>query len=237
MKLKHLLIVISTFFIINTYAVTKSTTVELQQSLTPIQALHMLIQGNARYVSGNMRQYDYAKEMKITEKGQHPFAVILNCIDSRSIPDIMLDQGLGNIFVTRIAGNVADKNVIGSMEFATAKAGTPLIAVIGHTKCGAIAGACSHAAKSANLKYLLNQINPAVKSVKKIEGKKFSCESEQTIDAIAKANVLAQMHYILKSSDTIKKLVKEGKVEVVGGMHDISTGKITFFDGSGKVIN
>ena len=214
----------------------KAITQARQAALTPQDVLNALKQGNQRYMNNTMRMYNYAKEMKVTSSGQYPKAIILSCIDSRSIPDILFDQGLGNIFVARVAGNVADTNMLGSMDFATKLAGAKLIVVMGHTNCGAVRGACSNLKSSKNLNYLLKQIRPAVITVKKQEKSSFSCSNAQTIDAIAKQNVINQLNYILNNSPTIKQLIAKKQVELVGAMHDISTGKVTFFDINGNPV-
>lgn len=208
---------------------------EIQVNMTPEQALQKLISGNQRYMEQNQRQHNQKAVLKKITRGQHPFAIIFNCVDSRSIPELLFDQTLGNIFVARVAGNVADTNILGSMEFTTKLAGAKLIVVMGHTACGAISGACSNA-KLGNLTHLLQQIQPAVDIVKKQEGKEFGCGNPHTIDAIAKQNVLDQMQYIMQNSSVIANLVKEKKVMIVGAMHNLSDGKVTFFNMDGKAV-
>ena len=214
--------------------ISKAVTAEKQSSLTPQRVLEMLREGNQRFIKDNLRSYNYRKEMKVTSsQGQFPIAIILNCMDSRSIADILFDQGLGNLFVARVAGNVVDTNMLGSMEFATAHAGVPLIVVMGHTHCGAVRGACAGGA-SGNLKRLLNNIQPAVKKIIHGDNSAKACENPETIDAIAKQNVINQMSMILKNSSTIAQMVKEHKVMLAGAMHDIRTGKVVFFDINGN---
>lgn len=207
----------------------------MQEKITPADALALLKEGNIRFVNNKMRHYNYAEISKYSATGQYPFGIVLNCIDSRSAPDFTFDQGLGNIFITRMAGNVVDIDVIGGMEFATKFAGAKIIAVIGHTYCGAVAGACN-GVKSGNLTHLLSSIIPAVQAVKADMGKKFSCNDPKIIDRIAKENVINQMQYILRKSPTIRELVKNQKVLLVGGMHDLVTRKVHFFTIDGKDI-
>lgn len=214
----------------------KVVTQDYQQSLTPQGALQKLISGNDRFVQDELNKRDHTLILKYNAKGQHPFAFIFNCVDSRSVPELMFDQVPGNIFVGRIAGNVVDRNVLGSMEFATKFAGTRLIVVMGHTACGAVQGACNDV-KVGNLTGLLAQIQPAVSKVKNEEKNNFSCDNPKTIDAIAKQNVFNQMHYILKNSQIIANLVKEKKVMLVGAMHNIASGKVEFFNIEGKMLN
>jgi carbonic anhydrase len=214
--------------------VSKAITEKKQAKLTPQDALALLKAGNQRFMTNRVRQYDYNKEMKVTTKrGQHPLAIILNCIDSRSIPELLFDQGLGNIFAARVAGNIVDKNILGSMEFATSIAGASVIVVMGHTHCGAVQGACAGGA-SGNLGYLLSNIKPAVSFIKNQNSAPLNCNNPKTIDEIAKQNVLVQLQYIVSNSPVIAKLIKEKEVEVIGAMHDIRSGRVDFFDLNGK---
>ena len=218
--------------------VSKATTQEKQSSLTPAQALSLLKEGNQRFINDQMRDYDFAKEMKkTTQKGQHPIAVILSCIDSRSIPDFMFDQGLGNLFVARVAGNVADADLLGSMEFATKLAGSRLVVVMGHTHCGAVVGACTTRANTdlVNLNTLLRKIKPAVMQVKK-SNSNFSCDKTDTIDQITKQNVLNQLQYVQNNSPALAQLLKDKKINIVGAIHNIKTGEVAFFDAKGQAL-
>lgn len=212
----------------------KAITSEKQASLTPARALELLKQGNQRFMTDQMRDYNFAKEMKVTtNEGQHPIGVVLSCMDSRSIPDILFDQGLGNLFVARVAGNVVNKDLLGSMEFATKVAGGRLVVVMGHTRCGAVQGACATRGNTglANLDYLLGKIKPAVSDVEKQDNKQeLNCKSNDTVDVIAKQNVVNQLQNIYNSSSVIKDLVDSKQIYLVGAMHDIKTGQINFFD-------
>lgn len=221
-----------------TQSVSKATTREKQAILTPEMALKRLKEGNHRFVNNRTRDYDYAKEMKVTtKKGQFPIAIILSCIDSRSIPDILFDQGLGNLFVSRVAGNVANQDMLGSMEFATKMAKAPLIIIMGHTHCGAVQGACAMGDDIGlkNLSHLLSQIKPAVKKLKE-QDKNINCDKSSNVDNIAKQNVLNQMQYVMDNSEAIKSLLQQNQIRLVGAMHDIRTGEVQFFDKSGKSI-
>ena len=210
-------------------------TQETQANITPEQALQKLIKGNDRFVADELAHKDHTLILKYNARGQHPFAFVFNCVDSRSVPDLLFDQAPGNIFVGRIAGNVVDPNVLGSMEFATQYAGAKLIVVMGHTSCGAVIGACKDV-RSGNLTGLLQRIRPAVKTIK-AETKDFSCDNPQTIDAIARQNVLNQLHYIMQHSPIIAKLVQEKKIMLVGAMHNLADGKVQFFNIDGKDIS
>jgi len=197
-----------------------------QEKITPEQALEKLKAGNKRFATGNMHQYNYKMIRKNTAKGQYPYAVILSCLDSRSAPDITFDQGLGDIFVGRVAGNVISDNMLGSMEFATEFGGAKLIVVMGHTDCGAIKGACARIGEN-NLGRLLSNIKPAVDTIDK--NNNLDCNNPKTINAIAKQNVINQVNNIYYQSRKIRRLVNAHKVMLVGAMHNLATGKIDFF--------
>lgn len=211
-------------------------TQKMQQAMTPSQALCRLQQGNQRFVSNQRKHFDLPSAIhKTATKGQHPFAMLLACMDSRSSPDLTFDQSLGNIFVGRVAGNVVGKAQLGSMEFAAQVVGVKLIVVMGHTQCGAIQGACMGAGED-NLRYLLSKMNTAVSSVKKTTPN-FNCNTETVLTAITKKNVLDQMHGIMKHSPGVAAMVKKGQVKLVGAMHNLLTGKVTFFDIKGQAIS
>ncbi len=216
----------------------KAVTAMKQNKLTPEQALKLLKEGNQRFTSNKMRDYNFEKEMKMTvKKGQFPIAVILSCIDSRAIPNFVFDQSIGNLFVARVAGNVADKNILGSMEFSTEMAGAKIVMVMGHNHCGAIVGTCQTEAKTSlsNLNFLMEQMIPAVNTVKQ-SSKSFSCDDNDTINKITKQNVLDQLSYIRKNSKIIDELAKSNQIMLVGAMNDIRHGKVSFFDENGKAL-
>jgi carbonic anhydrase len=205
--------------------VTKS----IQQNLTPDQALNRLVQGNERFVKQDTHKINYIKKAEITAtKGQHPAAIVLSCIDSRVPPEIIFDQAVGNIFVTRLAANVENNDVIGGMEFATKLAGAKLIVVMGHDDCGAVKGACLNA-KLGKLTQLLSKVKPAIAQTKKQYGK-VECNNPKFINAAAKNNVHNVITAIMKKSSVLRNLVKSGKVKIVGAMYHINTGKVSFFD-------
>lgn len=213
-----------------------SFTQQKQQSLTPAQAVEKLSAGNQRLVDGNGREYQQSLLMKFgARQGQYPFAFIFNCIDSRSIAEALFDQGAGRLFVGRVAGNVVDHDALAGMEYAVKFVGSKAIVVMGHTSCGAVQAACSNL-QTGNLTGLLAKIRPAVLEVEnKLHSK--NCEDPKLVDAIAKQNVLVQLAAVYQGSEIIRKLVDENKIELVGAMHDINTGRVTFFDRSGKDIN
>ena len=193
---------------------------------TPDEAIAALAAGNERFVSGKPLNQDFSKQIAKTSEDQKPYATVLSCLYSRIPPEIIFDQGIGDIFVGRVAGNVEDVNMVGSFEFAAALKGVKLIVVMGHTSCGAVAGACQ-GAKLGNLTALLGEIQPAVELVKKDHPNENVCASP-LVDDISVANVNETIKGIREMSPVITDLEAEGKVKVVGAMYDITTGKVTF---------
>lgn len=187
---------------------------------TADEAIAELKKGNERFINGKLVNTDYKNQIENTKLDQHPHSVILSCLDSRVPPEIIFDQGIGNIFVARNAGNIEDLNVLGSMEFATKVKGTKLIVVMGHSNCGAVNGAVANA-ELGNLTQLLNQIKPAI--VKNDGG-------EAMIDETAKNNVKMTIADILMQSPVINELVKENKVKIVGAYYNLENGKVAFLD-------
>jgi carbonic anhydrase len=210
----------------NAQMIRQPMTAAEQQSITPEQALARLKAGNQRFVDNKPLSYDFPAIRKASADSQFPFAVVLTCLDSRSSPDITFDEGLGNIFIARVAGNVVNPDILGSMEFATKVAGAKLIVVMGHTSCGAVQGACKGVG-DGNLKTLLDRIQPAVKEVAK--DRTPNCEDMNYVNQIARQNVIDQVKNIYNDSPVIKQLVDEGKVMLVGAMHDLKAGKTDFF--------
>lgn len=193
---------------------------------TPDEAIAALKAGNERFVSGNMNKQDFARQIEQTSGGQHPYAAILSCLDSRIPTEIVFDQGIGDVFVGRVAGNVEDVNMVGSFEFAAALKGVKAIVVMGHTSCGAVDGACQNA-KLGNLTVLLDQIQPAVELVKLQHPHENVCDAPLVND-ISEANVVQTINDIRARSTVITTLESEGKVKLVGAMYDVSTGKVRF---------
>ncbi len=202
-------------------------TAVIQKNLTPDQMLNRLIQGNKRFINHQRLPTDLIKKAQLTVKGQYPGAIVLSCIDSRIAPEIVFDQNVGNIFVTRVAANVLNSDVLGGMEFATQVAGAKLIVVMGHDACGAVRGACEDV-KLGHLTQLLAKIQPSIAQATKTVGKK-DCNSEKFIDTAAADNVRNVVKMIPKESPVIRKLVKAGKVKIVGAMYDLETGEVAFF--------
>jgi len=188
---------------------------------TSDDALNELKNGNKRFIEGKLENTDYKEQVQSTKDDQHPHTVILSCLDSRVPPEIIFDQGFGNIFVARVAGNIEDPNILGSLEYATKIKGSKLIVVMGHNKCGAVKGAVDNA-ELGNLTQLVDQIKPSIPSDKS--------NPDKMLDETSKNNVKNTIENILKHSEVIAGLVKEGKVKIVGAYYDLSTGKVEFMN-------
>ena len=202
-------------------------TAETQAALTPESALELLKDGNERFVDGAMMQRDYMNQVQETADGQYPFAVVLSCIDSRVPPELVFDQGIGDIFSARVAGNFVNTDILGSMEFATTVAGSKVIVVLGHTECGAVKGACDRV-EMGNLTHTLGNRAPALYSVEP-EGER-SSQNKDFVHAVTEENVRLTVQNILDRSPTIRGQVESGEVMVIGALHDVSTGTVTFYD-------
>jgi carbonic anhydrase len=199
-----------------------------QSAITPAQALEKLEAGNARFVAGKTLHRDWPQQRVATATGQYPFAVVLSCIDSRASSEIVFDQGFGDIFNARIAGNVLDDEILGSMEFACKVAGAKLIAVIGHSHCGAVKGACS-GAQLGHLTGLLNKIQPSVAEAKtKLLG--VAVTDGKFIEEVAELNVQHVVEQIREQSPVLRELIDSGQVGIVGGIYDLDSGKVQFFN-------
>lgn len=195
---------------------------------TPQQELEALKGGNRRFVTNETLGQDYHYQIDKTKDGQKPYAVVLSCIDSRIPVEIVFDQGIGELFVSRIAGNVENSDVLGGMEFGTKLSGAKLIVVMGHTKCGAVKGACNNV-KLGNLTGLLDKIQPSVKRIKS-HTPNFNPNSYEHIDLVSEENVRQTVARIRAGSEVIRKLEKENQLQVVGAMYDISTGVVRFME-------
>lgn len=204
---------------------------ETMKAMTPDKALQKLKEGNVRFIQGQSKNRALLKQAKLTHaKGQYPFAIILSCMDSRGSPELIFDQGIGDIFSVRLAGNVLDADQVGGMEYATKAVGSHLIVVMGHTRCGAVAGACN-GVELGSLTQLLEKIHPAVEQVKKMkQTTEFNCQDHHIIDEIAKQNVLNVIREIKSKSPIISDLMDQGEVKIVGAMHDLQTGEVRFLD-------
>ncbi len=199
-----------------------------QASLTPTKVLNDLMAGNARYVQGNVSSPNIKSRVKTTSTGQYPKAVILSCLDSRVPVELVFDQGIGDIFVGRVAGNVENGDQLGSMEFATKLAGSKLVMVLGHTACGAVKGACDNA-KLGNVTGLLRNIRPAVKAVKGFDEDR-SSGNPDFVNAVVEENVRMTVNDIRRKSSVLSDMEKAGEIAIVGGVYDLATGKVTLLD-------
>jgi carbonic anhydrase len=205
----------------------RTLTKELQDSMTPQLALNTLVEGNKRFVQNLRFNRNLLQQVNETADGQFPFAIILSCIDSRTTAELIFDQGLGDVFSARVAGNVLNEDVLGSMEFACHVAGSKLIVVLGHTRCGAIKGACNHV-QLGHLTGLLNKIQPAVYEVTKNGAK--DLPFADLVDRVAMENARQQMRAILERSPILEHLYNDGKIGMAGGMYSVETGEVTFFE-------
>lgn len=199
---------------------------EKRDSLTPDQIIEMMKLGNERFRTGRMHPHDYLAQKRATIAGQYPAAVILSCIDSRAPAEIILDTGIGDTFNARIAGNIANDDLLGSLEFACALAGAKVVLVMGHTSCGAIKGAID-GAQLGNLTGLLKKIRPAVEATH-YDGERTSKNAE-FVDEVAKTNVRLTIEDIRRRSEVLATLAKDSKIKIVGSMYHLSGGRVEFF--------
>jgi carbonic anhydrase len=199
-----------------------------QSAMTPQSALAELEAGNARFVAGAPLHRNFPAQVKATAAGQYPFAVVLSCLDSRQPIEIVLDQGIGDIFSARVAGNVLDEDILGSMEFACKVSGAKLIAVIGHSNCGAIKGAVDDV-ELGNLTGLLAKIKPAVDAVA-ADVQPRTSKNYAFVDQVSEANVRLVMKEIRERSPILREMLDKNEIGLVGGMYDLSTGKVQFYD-------
>jgi carbonic anhydrase len=199
-----------------------------QAAMTPQSALAELRDGNARFVAGKPLLRNLSAEVKATASGQYPFAVVLSCLDSRQPIEIVFDQGIGDIFSARVAGNVLDDDILGSMEFACKVSGAKLIAVIGHSNCGAIKGAVDDV-ELGNLTGLLAKIKPAIDAVP-ADVQPRTTKNYAFVSDVSEANVRLVLKEIRERSPILRKMLDQGEIGLVGGMYDLSTGKVQFYD-------
>lgn len=205
----------------------KTLNKEMQAALTPEKAIEILQKGNERFINNLKANRNLLQQVNETSDGQHPFAVILSCIDSRTSAELIFDQGLGDVFSVRVAGNILNEDILGSMEFACKVAGAKVIVVLGHTKCGAIKGACDHV-EMGNLTALLKKIKPAVDSEKTVKTDRTSKNSE-FVEKVAQINVKLTVDEIAKRSPILKDMIDNGEIGIVGGTYDVTTGVVEFY--------
>ncbi|MFO1321680.1 MAG: carbonic anhydrase family protein [Burkholderiales bacterium] len=207
-------------------------TKERQAKVTPESALRMLEAGNERFQSGRMVKRDLREMVKVTGHGQFPFASVLSCIDSRSSPEVIFDQGIGDIFSARVAGNFVNKDILGSLEYASKVAGSRLIVVLGHSHCGAIKGVCDNV-KLGSLTSLLDKLKPAMNAIPD-DGQPRNSKNHEFVEKVAEMNVKMTVKQILDESPILRGLASEGKLKVVGAMLDVETGHVEFLEEPGS---
>ena len=209
----------------------KAHTSETLATITPEKALSFLKEGNQRFVNNLKANRDLLEQVNATRAGQWPFAVILSCIDSRTSAELIFDQGLGDVFSIRIAGNFVNQDILGSMEFGCNVAGSKLIVVLGHSKCGALKGGLDSAAIEPmgmdNLNHLIGHFDPIIKTIIK-DGEERSSSNEDLLERLNHHNVKHAIEDIRKQSSTLKKLEDEGKIKIVGANYDVETGVVSW---------
>ncbi|MBK6844262.1 MAG: carbonic anhydrase [Gemmatimonadetes bacterium] len=208
----------------------KVHTQQTQAGTTPQMALEFLREGNRRFVNNLKANRDLLQQANLTRDGQWPFATILSCIDSRTSAELIFDQGLGDIFSVRIAGNIVNTDILGSMEFACKVSGSKLIVVLGHTSCGAVKGACDHV-EMGNLTELLAKLQPAVyqeRTVKDIDQR--NSKNKAFVENVAHINVVRSVRSIVDRSYILEKMIEEEQIGVIGAMHDLESGVVEFYD-------
>ena len=198
---------------------------EVRDKMTPSQVLEELKKGNERFRSGKMHPHDYLAQKRSSASGQYPAAVVLGCLDSRVPADIVFDTGIGDVFVGRVAGNVVNDDMLGSMEFGCAVSGAKLVVVLGHSACGAVKGAIDDVVMG-NLTALLARIKPAIPATK-YDGEK-SSKNAAYVDAVARTNVELTLADIRRRSPILEDLEKKGSIQIAGAMYELSTGKVEF---------
>lgn len=206
----------------------RTLTKEIQDSLTPQMAFQILKDGNNRFINNLKSNRNLLQQVNETSEGQHPFAVILSCIDSRTSAELIFDQGLGDVFSVRIAGNILNEDILGSMEFACKVAGAKVVLVLGHTKCGAVKGACD-GVQLGNLTVLLDKIKPAIQAEKTTKEQRNASNSE-FVENVATLNVHLVMDEIKNRSAILKEMASNKEIAIVGGMYDVDSGLVSFYE-------
>lgn len=208
----------------------RAHTSETQATITPSKALEFLRDGNARFVNNLRINRNLLQQANETRDGQWPFATIVSCIDSRTSAELIFDQGLGDVFSVRIAGNVINTDIVGSLEFACQLAGSRLVVILGHTKCGAIKGACDHV-ELGNLTELLSKVQPAVYEENQTTDRaQRNSKNADFVENVADLNVRRSVRTVLTRSYILEQLILEGRVAIIGGKHDLASGVVTFFE-------
>jgi len=204
-------------------------TKESQAAITPATGRQLLEEGNRRFAAGSAVERDHRREVSATASGQHPFAVILSCMDSRIPTEIVFDQGIGDVFNIRIAGNILNEDILGSLEFGCHVIGAPLILVLGHTSCGAIKGACDRA-QLGSLSQMLEKIQPAIERTQAAPDEDRSSANADFVDRVAVSNVKMTCEGITRESEALSNLQQEGRLGICGAIYDVRSGRVEFLD-------
>lgn len=206
----------------------RTLTKEMQAQLTPERAIELLKEGNKRFVNNLKINRNLLQQVNETSDGQHPLALILSCIDSRTSAELVFDQGLGDIFSCRIAGNILNEDILGSMEFACKVAGSKVVVVLGHTKCGAIKGACDDV-QLGNLTTLLKKVKPAI-DAEVVTKQQRNASNMEFVENVAELNVRKTLKQIPAQSQIIEQMLQDGEIALIGGMYNVETGVVDFYD-------
>lgn len=198
-----------------------------QSSITPGKAIELLKEGNERFIAAKALNRDWHQQVKETATGQYPFAAIVSCIDSRIPTEVVFDQGIGDVFNARVAGNIVNEDILGSLEFACKLAGAKSIVVLGHTSCGAVKGACDNA-ELGNLTQMLDKIKPAVDLTPTADGEERNSGNIGFVNKVADKNVELTIENIKSQSTVLNQMLEAGEINIVGAMYDVKTGEITF---------
>ena len=205
----------------------RTHTKETQQSLTPEMAITILQEGNNRFINNLKANRNLLQQVNDTAAGQFPFAAILSCMDSRTSAELIFDQGLGDIFSIRVAGNVLNDDILGSMEYACKVAGSKLVVVLGHTKCGAIIGACNHV-EVGHITTLLEKVKPAMDQETQTTENR-NGNNQEFVNHVTENNVHLTMARVRKESPILAEMEKNGEIRIIGGVYDVETGKVDFY--------
>jgi carbonic anhydrase len=204
----------------------KTLTKQDQDAITPEKAFDLLKEGNLRFINNLKANRNLLQQANETSDGQHPFAIVLSCIDSRTSAEIIFDQGLGDIFSVRVAGNIINEDILGSMEFACKVAGAKIIVILGHSNCGAVKGACDHV-EMGNLTALLSKIRPAIDDETTVKQER-NASNEDFVEKVTIINVKRVMTGVVERSPILKEMVKSNEIKIIGGMHNLMTGEVQF---------
>jgi carbonic anhydrase len=207
----------------------KAHTKETQASMTPAKSLQFLKEGNQRFQENLRAHRDLLEQVNDTRDGQFPFATILSCIDSRTSAELIFDQGLGDIFSVRIAGSVVNEDILGSMEFTCKVAGSKIIVVLGHSKCGAVKGACD-GVQLGNLSTLLNKIQPSVYREKSTPAAERNSKNDTFVENVTELQVRRSVEQIIEGSVVLRQMIENGEIYLIGGNYSVETGAVTFYD-------